>query len=143
QIAALGAEGEVESPWVMAELESWFGRIGAYNAALYHLDQTLAQQHWTVLLEDYHQLKNRLMDGATQRRAAMAAVDAALHVPSLGRRYSQQLRHPLSRVGVLAAGDGPQEGTPREPPGEPALGVDRDRDADTDTATDGEGMASG
>ncbi|MDY0068294.1 MAG: Na/Pi symporter [Porticoccaceae bacterium] len=143
QIAALGAEGEVESPWVMAELESWFGRIGAYNADLYHLDQTLAQQHWTVLLEDYHQLKNRLMDGATQRRAAMAEVDAALQLASLGRRYSEQLRHTLNRFAVLDASDGPEEGTPRESPDEPAVGVDSDSDTDTDTDTDGEGMASG
>src|SRR5690606_25759698 len=114
QIAAVGPEGELESPWVMAELDGWFALSGAYKAELSPPDQTLAQQHWAVLLDDYHELKNRLMDGATQRRAAMAEVDAALQLASLGRRFSEQLRHTLNRFATLDASDGAEEGTPRE-----------------------------
>ena len=57
------------------------------------------------------------------------------------------MRHTLNRFAVLDASDGPEEGTPRESPDEPAVGVDSDTDSDTDTDTDtdtdGEGMASG
>ena len=124
QIVALGTEGEVVSPWVIAELGDWFALTGAYNADLYHMDATLAGERWEALLEAYHQLKNRLMAGATQRRVEMTEVDAALQLASLGRRYCEQLRHTLNRFATLDADDGAEEGTPRESPDDPAVDED-------------------
>ena len=112
------------SPWVIAELGDWFALTGAYNADLYHMDATLAGERWEALLEAYHQLKNRLMAGATQRRVEMTEVDAALQLASLGRRYCEQLRHTLNRFATLDADDGAEEGTPRESPDDPAVDED-------------------
>lgn len=101
-------EGALTNAWLRDEVCDWLAALSDYNGDLYQMHQSLAEERWQALVDTYPALKNRLMDAGTLRRAPITEIDAALQLASLGRRFSEQLRHTLDRFVVLDALDTPR-----------------------------------
>lgn len=76
---------------VISLLSVWLKHASQFAADICHTDSDYQHQHWPEMIEQYQQLKKRLLAAAIEKPAALASVDAALQIASLSRRYIEQL----------------------------------------------------
>lgn len=73
------------------QLNAWLVAVNEFNQLVHHGDKQLQQKYMSELMARYQQVKKRLLEAAVAEQIDIQAVDAALQIASLSRRFFEQI----------------------------------------------------